>query len=77
MNEGAVRLEKAMKSAGHLSARWGLLRPVEEDDEFAADFGSIKKVYESAKRVLTPAAIVNLLQNVSPKGLVDATKRLT
>ena len=66
MNKGAVRLESAMKDAGRISTLWGLLRPVEEDEEFAADFGSIKKVYESAKRVLTLNAIVNLLQNVKP-----------
>ena len=97
MNEGAVRLERAMKNAGRISTLWGLLRPVEEDEAFAADFGSIKKVYESAKRVLALTAIVNLLQNVTPseertdkakalgrsnqewlpKGLVDATQRLT
>ena len=55
----------------------GLLRPVEEDEEFADDFGSIKKVYESAKRVLTLTAIVNLLHNVTPsKERTDRAKAL-
>ena len=66
MTEGALGLEMAMKSVGRLSTLWGLLRLVEEDEDFAADFASIKKVYEGAKQVLTLTAIVNLLQNVTP-----------
>ena len=66
-----------MKSTGLLSTRWGLLRPVEEDEEWATDFGTIKKVYEGVKQVVTLTAIVNLLHNVTPsKGRTDKANAL-
>ena len=66
MNEGALRLEKALKSVARVFTHWGFHGPVEEDAEYAADFGSIGSVYKGAKQVLTLTAIVNLLVNAPP-----------
>ena len=66
MNEGAVRLELAMKSAGELSTLWGLLRPVEDDEQWKAEFGHIRNVYGDAKKVIALTAAVNQLVNVAP-----------
>ena len=75
MNEGAVRLELAMKSAGELSTLWGLLRPVEDDEQWKAEFGHIKNIYGDAKKVISLTAAVNQLVNVAPSA--ERTKKAT
>ena len=75
MNEGAVRLELAMKSAGELSTLWGLPRPVEDDEQWKAEFGNIKSIYGDAKKVISLTAAVNQLMNVAPSA--ERTKKAT
>ena len=67
MNEGAVRLEKALKHVSLVFTAWGLPGKVEEEDDDIGYMTTINAVYSSAKKTITLTAIINILANATPQ----------